>query len=73
MVEDVTIELKMNILDLVILYQLSRRENITVEEWIRKTIIEKLQQLQQQQVQTSSPSTPSPSPSPSTAGGGDNR
>jgi hypothetical protein len=48
--DDLILQLRISGVDYVILYQLARREKMTVEEWIRKTIIEKIESEQQKMI-----------------------
>jgi hypothetical protein len=48
--DELILQLRISGVDYVILYQLARREKMTVEEWIRKTIIEKIEIEQQKMI-----------------------
>lgn len=49
--DEVILQLRLAGVDFVILYQLARRDRLSVEEWVRKTILEKVEREQMQALQ----------------------
>ncbi len=48
--DEVVVPIRMSGTDYVIIYNVARRERLSVGEWIMKTIIEKLEQIQMEQM-----------------------